>query len=162
MCRSRKDVRSHSVPFKGGRLSPSDCIIYGRDPRPGVVRYTTLRPQKIPPCSVRSRSRTMTVSGCGCAARSGSRHNRRRRRKCCVTHYTLQARWWARGLPSGLPFGRRHPSSLSGKAQNHMVPCLTERTPMSCFAFFAVLSPTPAVLSLSMISRWGFGPSERS
>lgn len=36
-------------------------------------------------------------------------------------------------------------SSLpSGKNQNHCTPCFTERMPSSAFAFFAVLSLTPA------------------
>lgn len=149
---------------RSGRYLPSLRLYLERTcSRPGGVRYTTFAPAKrYRHALFAPRSQSITVSGGGCAARPGSRHNRRRRRKCCVTHYTLQARWWARGLPSGLPSGRRHRPSPSGIDQSHTAPALTERTPKSCFAFFAVLSPTPAVLSFSMTSRWGFGPSERS
>lgn len=154
--------KSHCPVEAGGISHPSVCIWNGRvQDRRGQVHNICAR-KKIPPCFVRSRSQSIAVSGGGCASRPGSQHNRRRRRKCCVTHYTLQARWWARGLPSGLPSARLHRPSPSGIDHSHTAPALTERTPKSCFAFFAVLSPTPAALSFSMTSRWGFGPSERS
>lgn len=43
---SRKGVRSHVVPFRGGRLYPPVCIFNGRCSRTGVVWYTTFAPAK--------------------------------------------------------------------------------------------------------------------
>ena len=44
------------------------------------------------------------------------------------------------------------PYSPLGKDQNHCVPCFTDRIASSAFAFFAVLSLTPAYAILSIIS----------
>ena len=107
----------------------------------------------------------------GCAARLPAlaaqlpphRKNRRffLRRLSCVTHYTLQARWWAsRSLwtPLKTPHRRvmlrhHHPLSAFGKDQNHTEPCFTDRIASNAFAFFAVLSPMPALRSRSTTSR---------
>lgn len=72
-------------------------------------------------------------------------------------------------VPSGLPKGGASaceklcacspaqpfpaPHSPHGKDQNHCVPCFTDRIASSAFAFFAVLSLTPAYAILSIISR---------
>ena len=60
-------------------------------------------------CSLpRSQTKPPSAVSVCCSLSGGSQHNCRRtgkisdfsfRRACCVTHYTLQTRWWARRSP---------------------------------------------------------------
>ena len=122
-------------------------------------------------CSPRRARQAFTHPSSDCAARLPAlaaqlpphRKNRRffLRRLSCVTHYTLQARSWAsRSLWTplkrlvGVSSLRLHtPPAAFGKDQNHTEPCFTDRIASSAFAFFAVLSPMPALRSRSMTSR---------
>lgn len=138
-------------------------------------------------CSLpRSQTKLPSAVSVCCSLSGGSQHNCRRtgkisdfsfRRACCVTHYTLQTRWWARRSPL-TPKKRRFgvkkdcayspapplfaPSPPHDKDQNHCAPCFTDCIARSALAFFAVLSLTPASSIRSMISRCAFGPSARS